>query len=87
MNTFTHYCDPSHGWIKAPLSLVKELGISGLISSYSYVRGDYVYLEEDCDASLLFNSLDRLGKPWKVDTRHTNRRSKIRGYSRYAGGV
>ena len=46
---FDFYSDSSHGWAKVPKSLLKELGIEKSVSSYSYMRDDYAYLEEDCE--------------------------------------
>ena len=77
-----HYCDPGHGWFKVKRELLIKLGIERDISSYSYQRGEYVYLEEDCDADLLFLNLQVQGVIPKILTKHTNRRSKIRGYRR-----
>lgn len=42
--------DPGHGWLEVPLTEIRALGIAHLISGYSYVHGDFAYLEEDCDA-------------------------------------
>ena len=46
---FTFFSDPGHGWVKVPLALIKELGIARDITQYSYIKGDWVYLEEDCE--------------------------------------
>jgi len=61
MQTFDYISDPGHGWIKCNKSLLEELGIAGRISSYSYMLGDYAYLEEDCDASILCGALNDNG--------------------------
>ena len=42
--------DPGHGWLEVPRSELRELGILGSISPYSFQAGEMVYLEEDCDA-------------------------------------
>ena len=47
--TFTVYSDPGHAWVKVPRDLLKTLGIESDISPYSYMRGEFAYLEEDCD--------------------------------------
>ena len=78
-----HYCDPAHGWMKVRRSLLIKLGLQGMISSYSYERKDSVYLEEDCDAGLLFDRLDNLGIKWSIKTMHSDKTSKIRGYANY----
>ncbi len=59
--TLTFHSDPGHGWVEAPLTLVKSLGIAEKISAYSYQKEDTVYLEEDCDADLLISALKKQG--------------------------
>ena len=49
MTTFNLYYDPGHAWLEVPKTLIKELGITNKISSFSYENGENVYLEEDCD--------------------------------------
>lgn len=78
------YCDPGHGWVKVKLSEVVKLGIHDKISSYSYMRGDNVYLEEDCDLRLLVNALKQIGITPKWEERHTDKSSKIRSYHHYS---
>ena len=60
-----------------------ELNIWQDITQYSYVRGEYCFLEEDCDAAILINALRDKGiEPrWKVN--HSDKQSKIRSYARY----
>lgn len=41
--------DAGHGWLRVPMSELENLGIAGQISTCSYQRPGYVYLEEDCD--------------------------------------
>ena len=80
----TYFTDPGHGWVKVPRKLLERLSIADQISRYSYSRGDSVYLEEDCDASLFFNAYkDKYGVDPKHDYRHTNNRSPIRNYDSY----
>lgn len=79
-----HYCDSGHGWMKVRKSLLVKLEIAHLISSYSYQRGEYAYLEEDCDAGYLFKALKEHGIEPQVK-QHIARykQSRIRGYNRY----
>lgn len=80
MATYNFYADPSHGWLKVRRSEISELGLTNRISSFSYQRKDFVYLEEDYDMKLFFDA-----KGYDVDYRihHTDRSSKIRSYNRY----
>ena len=51
--TFDFISDPGHGWLKVNTRDLFALGLTPAdFSSYSYRRGDDLYLEEDCDASL-----------------------------------
>ena len=77
---FNYYMDPGHGWLKVPISLLKELGIESRITVYSYRRGDYAYLEEDCDAPAFMNAMEARGDPVVFDEEIADRSSKIRGY-------
>ena len=61
--------DPAHGWIEAPIKLLKALGIEKEISNFSYTdpEAGLVYLEEDCDAPRLEKALLGLGLQVYVD--------------------
>jgi hypothetical protein len=65
------YCDPGHGWVAVKVSLLLELGITGQISGYSYVKGGTAYLEEDCDAERLIRALNAKGIAYKIEEKHT----------------
>lgn len=80
---FNYYNDPGHGWIKVPLTLLKELGIEKRISSYSYINKDNAFLEEDCDATLFIHTMEEKGYAISVQEFHTNQSSKIRNYEGY----
>ncbi len=77
------YCDPGHGWVAVKVSLLLELGITGQISGYSYVKGGTAYLEEDCDAERLIRALNAKGIAYKIEEKHTNSYSPIRNYQRW----
>ncbi len=85
MRTFDYIQDAGHGWVKAPINLLAELNILGSISTYSYVRGAYVYLEEDCDAAIFMNAFNNLfGHDPKLRSRVAReKRSKIRSYDQF----
>lgn len=78
------YTDPGHGWGKVRKSVLSNLGIAGDITPFSYQRGDYAYLEEDCDLSLLCKRLAEHDTKVKFVERHTDKQSRIRSYERYA---
>jgi hypothetical protein len=52
---FTLTQDPGHGWMLVTMQELHELGLKESdISPYSYQRGPYVALEEDCDMGTFF---------------------------------
>lgn len=83
-NKFHSYSDPGHGWGKVPRALLVELGISDKITPHSYQRGDFVYLEEDCDLSTFFTAYrDVNGCDPQFRHHSAEKLSKIRGYASY----
>jgi hypothetical protein len=84
MKTFTVYTDPTHGWVKVPVTLLDTLGIADKITRFSYRRGAYAYLEEDLDMCT-FASAYRIkygtGPQWV--SKHANKSSKIKSYSAF----
>lgn len=52
---FVFHSDPGHGWLAVKMNDLKFFGIESKISEYSYMKGDTVYLEEDCDAGMFFD--------------------------------
>ena len=76
--------DSSHGWAKVPKSLLKELGIEKSVSSYSYMRDDYAYLEEDCDLALFVKTWETNGNVAEFRFhKQSLKGSKIRSYLSY----
>jgi hypothetical protein len=55
------FSDPAHGWLEVPLNLVKELNLGQKITKYSYVKGDFAYLEEDQDAPAFMREANQKG--------------------------
>lgn len=82
---FIMYADPGHAWLKVPRAWLQFLEIEEEITPYSYQRGIWVYLEEDCDYSTFIGAWKkRFVHPLEIVEKHTNRRSKIRSYEYYA---
>lgn len=85
---FDYISDPSHGWVKVPIKLLQQLNIDGKISSYSYYRAGFAYLEEDCDLSIFMAAMAAAGKIVEFRSRSCrNKQSKIRGYFCYTPHV
>jgi len=48
---FNFFYDAGHGWLQVPMPIAADVGMyEGDFTAYSYVEGDVLYLEEDCDA-------------------------------------
>lgn len=77
------YSDPGHGWAKVKRSELEKLSIADKITTYSYQRGDHVYLEEDCDLSAYVKALRARGYEIKWREHNANKASRIRNYDHY----
>lgn len=82
-NEFYFYTDPGHGWLDVPRALLHELGIAERVSSYSYQRGDSVFLEEDSDYSLFRRAMMQAGREFTTADIHTDGDSFIRSLPSY----
>ena len=87
--SYTFYCDPGHGWLKVSYKELVALGIQDKITRHSYMRynknahGWDCYLEEDCDATLFYNTKKALGVEIKPTYKYSQKSSKIRSYFAY----
>ena len=83
--TFDFYSDPSHGWLKVSKAVLREnIGARwrSVFTPFSYERGDFVYLEEDCDLTRFINWMEANGKTVRIRQRpQSEKRSRIRSYS------
>ena len=77
------FSDGGHGWAKVKRSELIKLNIEQKITSFSYQKGEFVYLEEDCDLNTYVIALNSLGIKPEFKTKNTNRRSKIRSYDSF----
>jgi hypothetical protein len=78
-----YYHDPGHGWLAVKRSLLIESGLEREISSFSYQKGQTVYLEEDDDAYKFEQAMKAKGYVFDVEHRHTEKSSPIRNYACY----
>jgi hypothetical protein len=81
--TYVFHADPGHGWLAVKRAALHELGIADKVSSYSYQKGDTVYLEEDCDMPLYLGELQARSLHYSFKESHTNSDSHIRRYEPY----
>ena len=82
-NILNFFSDSGHGWLKAPRALLDQLNLIDQITSFSFQRGEFVYLEEDQDAETLLKALKDNGHEPLIKTKNSDR-SKIRSYERFS---
>lgn len=80
---YIFHSDAGHGWLAVKAVELIEHNLFGEISSFSYTRGQTVYLEEDCDAPKFLNALKEKGIEYKIRPAMYRERSPIRSYQRY----
>ena len=86
--TYTFHQDAGHGWLAVPLEECIKLGILKDITSYSYFKGCTIYLEEDCDMQLFFESYNgKFGEEPKLKQAKYKERSQVRSYMRFTSKV
>ena len=82
----TFHSDPGHSWLAVPYSELLDLGIADKISTYSYIKGKTVYLEEDLDAGIYIDAVKAKGNTVKLTTKYCEN-TPIRNYAYYRGVV
>ena len=80
--TFTYLQDPGHGWLIVSRGDLAGAGMSPAdFSSCSYVRGDTIALEEDCDMPRFLKRLDERGIPYQLREQHTDTEAHVRRWA------
>lgn len=87
MTTFIYRTDPGHGWLEVTTDDLADVGIPlSWISPCSYMRGDTLFLEEDCDATLFVAAYKaKHGVKPEFKEHHTSNDSPIRFLPRTSG--
>ena len=75
--------DYSHAWLSVKAKEIIEVGIEDKISSYSYMKGKSVYLEEDCDANVYIMAQKEHGTEVKIIEGKCTKSSPVRSYKNY----
>ena len=84
MKTYIWAVDAGHEWLAVKKQELVDLNIADKITEYSYVKGETVYLEGDCDAATFIEAYrnkngvepkTKQGKQWDVQP--------CRGFARY----
>ena len=58
------WVDSGHSWLRVSKKELKNLNILDNISSFSFIKNGFAYLEEDLDANIYINAI--LGKEWHL---------------------
>jgi hypothetical protein len=70
---FTVIVDPGHSWLITPVPILKNIkGLFDQISAYSPIKDNLIYLEEDCDAPLFINELEKAGHTINLSFQNIN---------------
>ena len=77
------HCDPGHAWLEVEIKDLKKLNIDKDISNYSYINGNYAYLEEDCDASVYIKALEKKKISYSYNEISYDDSCFIRSYNHY----
>lgn len=83
---YTFFSDSAHGWLKVSYADLVMYGLTDKISSHSYRKNDWCYLEEDRDMSLFIDALKSNNADYVIYDRYTDGRSAIRNYQSYQPG-
>ena len=74
--------DPGHAWLRVSLKKLFDLGLAEKISNCSYVKNGFAYLEEDQDACIFLEAINK--NPNDYRDINTNNYSRIRNYYNYS---
>lgn len=77
------YSDAGHGWGVVHRKELIKYNVIDKITKYSYQKGDWVYLEEDCDLYMFIQAVEKTGQKVTLKCRRSTQRSRIRDYQRF----
>jgi hypothetical protein len=82
------HSDAGHGWLEVPYSDLVNIGVDKEISSFSYQKGDMIYIEEDGDLCRFINAYIKHmdSEPKILSTGHCPNYSSIRNLPHYDRG-
>ena len=83
---YVFHSDPGHGWLAVKRAELVRLNILDKISSYSYQKGNTVYLEEDCDAQIFSEAKKQAGETYEHRESYQEN-TPIRNYSYFQTGI
>lgn len=81
---YQFFSDSGHGWLSVQKDELISLGIDKMISNYSFVQGNTVYLEEDQDLNIFLNAKEKQNPDFKLSVQESyTENSGIRNFQRY----
>jgi len=80
---YNFFEDPGHGWVEVDIKEILNLNLENKISGCSYINKNKVYLEEDGDASIFFNTLKAKGVLFEFKVIYDKGLSIVRYYPPY----
>ena len=81
--TYTIYEDSGHAWVRVRTIELFALQIARDITPFSYIRGQYAYLEEDFDLTKFFNAYHAVKGHDPKHRTVVSRSSRVREYDSY----
>ena len=83
MEKFIMHTDPGHGWLEVPVRTANRLLLDvSDFSRYSFIRGETLFLEEDCAASLFIRCWEQAIGPIQIEERYSQYEHWIRALPR-----
>ena len=79
-NQYVKTDDPGHGWLRVPINALIHLGILDKITQCSYRKGQYAYLEEDCDIATFTMARIKANRPFHIKYKYVQS-TTIRNYT------
>ena len=77
------FSDSGHEWLGVKKSDCVELGITHQITQCSYHKGNYAYLEGDCDAAIFYDAVEKSGGKIELEAEsYTDGDGPVRKYPR-----
>lgn len=83
MKKFLFYSDPAHGYLRVPLSVLKDLGLFHKISPFSFMSSRYAFLEEDMDANTFKEAWEAEGNTFNIVHKVIDHMAGCRQYNRF----
>ena len=84
---YRFFSDPGHSWLEVSFEEIAHLGLQDQITAWSYIKGPYLYLEEDYDAPLFLQAKKHAGEVVEYVEVTADYNSPVRDYNHYYMGA